>query len=676
MELPQMKNFLIFMISLLAISLLPRAVTGHVTRPATGNTQHHLLLAVKADGHPCGLFHPHQHQMLTISIANSAGIPLMLHGKLRWQFCAGPLAKHWRTLLAAPIAPALVAAGGQFTIHLPVTFNTVGFYRLIYHHRDVAPASGSVLTCIYRPSGLAIPTSLTPWIRNLPRLFFQPHPLGYIADYIHQTSIRRYILRLCWPPKPVAKANSRAIINPAQIKRIAQSLAQQRAVLVLAVQLRNDLVNPAATPLGLAQFLTPWLRAAGPDLTTLTILPPAGIHGTPVRRLIRQICLRGFGTARMINPHVLILGYPALRDLGFSGEASPSTGNPLAIVNIWAISWQRRTFRRYLSWLTGKTPVWVLPPASGCCKRPVSQAIGRIAPALALAQGAAVVPAPHHDFGLAEHWLGGASLFHIVHPYLPPFIAVFQGNHRCVAVLAGLGAATRRDQQWSALKYWPVQQVPSPANHAAAPNGFPTGTIIVLDPVHDMQAITSRDQPLPSPIAGWHELPLNSHTYYLESTGSVVNLVAALRTATIQGLPPVALATFLNTRRPPGLMVAVRNARLGRLRGSIRVKVGTAAFSRWRSLAPIPPGQCVIIGPFNLPSQPGLHTGYVVQLRRNGVAWQTAGAIVSSAPTTQPVVPPVPAPRIVQRPTTEPSPTAGSVPGVYHLRMPILKTLR
>ncbi|NNM89194.1 MAG: hypothetical protein HKL95_11845, partial [Phycisphaerae bacterium] len=287
-----MKNFPIIMISLLAIFGLPHAVTGRVTRPVAGTPQRHLLLAIQADGHPCGLFHPRQHQMLTISIANSAGIPLMLHGKLRWQFCAGPFAKHWHTLLAAPIAPALVTVGGKFTIRLPVVFNTVGFYRLMYHHRDVAAASGSVLTCIYRPTGLAIPTSLTPWIRNLPHLFFRPHPLGYIVDYIHQTSIRRYVLRLCWPPKPVAKANGRASINPSQIKNIAQALAQQRAVLVLAVQLRNDLANSTATPLGLAQFLTPWLRAAGPDLIALTILPPVGSHRTLVRRLIHQLCLR------------------------------------------------------------------------------------------------------------------------------------------------------------------------------------------------------------------------------------------------------------------------------------------------------------------------------------------------------------------------------------------------
>ena len=676
MELPQMKTFPIFIISLLAISLLPGVVTGRTTRTAAGIKQHQLLLAIETDGHPCGIFHPHQHQMLTISIANSTGTPLMLHGKLRWQFCAGPLAKHWHTLLAAPIAPALVATGEQFTIHLPVVFNSVGFYRLSYHHRDVAPPSGLVLTCIDRPTGLAIPTSLTPWIRNLPRLFVQPHPLGYIADYIHQTSIRRYVLRLYWPPKSVGTTNCQPPISPAQIQKIAHRLARHRAVLVLAVQLRNDRANFTATPLRFVQFLTPMLRAAGTDLIAVTIVPPAGPHSHRTRRLIRQLCLRGFGTARLMNPRVLVLGSPALRELGFSGESSRSADNPLAIVNIWALSSQRRTFGRYLSWLSGKTPVWVLPPASDGCQQQISHAVGRIAPALALAQGATVVPAPRHDFGLVEHWLGGTSLFHIVHPYLPPFMAVFQGNHHCVAVLAGLGAATMRDQQWSALKYWPVQQVHSSKRSTVASHAFPRGTLIVLDPAHDMQATTSRHQPLPSPIAGWHELPLNSHTYYLESTGSVVNLVAALRTATIQGLPPVALATFLNTSRPPGLMIAVRNGRLGRLRGSIRVKVATAAFSPWRKLPPMPPGQSAIIGPFGLPLPPGSHANCLVQVRRDGVTWQTAGTIVFTSPTTQPVVPHFITPRIVPHPTTQSGPTTGPVPGVYHLRMPIVKTRR
>ncbi len=671
MELQRMKSIANFIMFLSAISWSLPAVISRAATAAIGIKQPHLHLRIQADGHPCGIFHSSRHQMFTISIANLTSTPLILRGKLRWQFCSGPRPTHWHTLLAVPIAPALVAMSQRFTIHFPVAFDKVGFYRLIYQHRDIASASGSVFTCIRRPAGLIIPTPLSPWIRNLPARFCRQHPPGYIADYIHQTSIRRYIFRLCWPPKPTAASRRRPPISPTQVKKIAQSLIRHRAVLVLAVQLRNDLADPAATPRRFTQFLAPWLRAAGTDLAAMAIAPPAGRCSFPALRLVRQLCLRGYATALAINPQVKVLGDPALRALRFSGKSSAAAGNPLAIVNIWTLPSQRRTFRRHLSWLTGKTPVWVLPPRSGGLQPQGSP--GRVAPALALAQGATVVPAPHHDFGLAEHWLGGASLFHIVHPYLPPFIAAFQGNHHCVAVLAGLGAATMRDQQWSAVRYWPVHRIHHLRLAPAAATHVPTGTLIVLDPAHDMQATTSHGQPLTSPIAGWHEIPLNSHTYYLESTGSVVNLVAALRTATLQGLPPVALAAFLNTSRPAGLMVAVRNGRLGRLRGSIRVKVADAAFSRWQKFRPIPSGQSAIIGPFGVPLQPGFHANVLVQIRRNGVTWQTAGSIESSAPTTSSVT--VPAPPNAEHPTTQTSPTTRPSDGVYHLRIPVVKTL-
>ncbi len=666
-----MKSFRNLLLLLSAISWSLPAVISRAAIPIIGIKEPHLHFRIQADGHASGIFHPRRHQMFTISIANATGGPRMLQGKLRWQFCSGPLLAHWHTLLAVPIAPALVPMGERFTIHFPVVFNKVGFYRLIYHHREIAANSGPVLACIYRPTGLIIPAPLSPWIRNLPQRFCRQHPPGCIADYIHQTSIRRYIFRLCWPPKSTAESSRRLPIRPAQLKRIAQTLSQHRAVLVLAVQLRNEPADPAATPRRFEQFLAPWLHAAGTDIAALTIAPPAGRSNSPALLLVRQLCLRGFATALAINPQVKVLGNPALRALGFSGKSPAAADSPLAIVNVWTLPAQRRTFRQHLSWLAGKTPVWVLPPRSRSLQSQGTPGI--IAPALALAQGATVVPASRHDFGLAEHLLGGTALFHIVHPYLPPFIAAFQGNHHCVAVLAGLGAATMRDWQWSALRYWPIRQVQSAKPAAVTLSKFPTGTMIVLDPAHDMQATTSHGRPLTSPIAGWHEIPLNRHTYYLESTGSVVNLIAALRTATIQGLPPVALAAFLNTSRPDGLMVVIRNGRLGHLRGSIRVQVANTAFSRWQKFRPIPSGQSVIIGPFDLPSQTGSHTKVLVQIRRNGVTWQSTGFIERSSPTTQSVT--VPAGPIAQYPTTQTSPVAKPMPAVYHLRIPMVKTI-
>ena len=611
-------------------------------RPFAGRATALRMRIVKTD-HPSGIYWPGQKGIVILAVKNISTTPRTLAGNLQWLFQpfsehpGGIVKRKTRRLLATtPINKTVVPPGRSMLIRLPVQFEKAGGYQLRWQGRSVYSDNVGKrhirFVCIDRPAGANLPVAESHWLSYLPRAFFRRLQAGdgYIADYMRRTGIRRFMLtvyrgqsgpRRKFRMLPALDSAGGKIALVVVLDGATHLNWGERSLQTAAVRLRHQLARDLRR---LGPLCPAVVIAQNDDLSAKLNwekwLKPA--YRRTVLQARRMFAQTVFSIAKRANPNLLILATPHVLKLGFTLRPRMKDKPPGGYLNGVAVP-DRTGYMPLVHQLAlGHPPVrvWVLPPQSYVGVISVGRSMNAgdsgapefvgparrryMNPAIALASGAAVAPLwfRRAGIGFIAHLLGSAALFRTVHPYLPPLLAVFQCRGYAVAVVAGLGAGSVRDVQWAAWKHWPPEirklsgrlraglrkskQAHQKANgkknlpwSRRFASAYPVGRMVVFDPEGVMSGFNSQGEPLKTRYPGEVEIPLNKHLFFVKSPGAARNLVAALRTAELHGLPPAAMAPFwdkIGKVRPPGsgsyrLEIVIRNARVGRLRGKLRV---------------------------------------------------------------------------------------------------------
>ncbi len=624
---------------------------AHAATPIARQAGRHSIQSfdfqVVSTSHPAGIYHVGQTGVVNLLIVNKGPVQATLGGRLQWKKIARRnMAIHAVStrprnsglpvghggIASVKIKPTPVAAGRELKIALPVNFRHSGRYELQWQFRHaIRPIFGPVLA-IHPPHGAALPEIDSQWIANVPAAFFQPKSADCIQDYIRQTGIRRFLLNIDFGKKPSADTDRRPREIPGLI-RLMQTIRRQGGYTIIRL---NIIAGAAGGDFPAKPALKRWLMGnilPATGAVQAVVVNPVGfsvrsrheLAGRAVPLAAEQLLFRRITEIlHSYAPNVQVV--PELKKLGgdaycplsphiFNSAASRGSGPTVAITD--APGWL--AFMYFSARFPSPPTLWVLPQLHYNSTAVIHLHRGRVrpgnrlSPLMALVAGATVVPV-HAGlrFGAMADLLGGAVAFATVHSRLPPEIAVFQGNGRSVAIVAGLGAGSLHDALW---RYWTKErikwrrrgQLAGNKWHILRPGRFPAGEMTVYDPEDVMQSFDASGRRRPTPFPGEQHIPLDSHFYFLTATASARNLVASLRTAEIHGYPLAfvaatcrherrgaaagslpgaspakALASVARTARGAGyseggktllVYVRIRNAAVGHLRGSVRIAI-------------------------------------------------------------------------------------------------------
>ena len=532
-----------------------------------------LALSCVGQSHPCGLYHPGDTGTLIIRVENVGKTAQILSGNLRWACQPEDQREHILISTAmTPVRATSISPGQVMRLSLPVKFNELGTYQVLWRDKPV-PMDAHIPPpiCMYAP---AIHNNVAgPWIALPPPMFLQEHSRGFIGSYIRETGMSQYLFNADLAPN--GRINFRNItpslaetINNAGgsiILRISIPLhgwkrGREIHVRALATSIEPLVSSCRAVVLHFSSFgpATPAAtRAAATLLTTLHIA--SDIWKLPVRL---------FATPDIIGT---LAGQKGVANL-IGGVALTDTFTSMRMCHA-------------IQSAGGALPVMILPPPD--LSQQVPSAKLPPDPALFLAAAAEYVPVPQLPGNFELHVLGAAPLYAIVHPHLPLLAGVFEEPYGSVAVIAGLGAQSLRDQKWNNWRAHPPLIVTDKIWHQAVRDGlagwhrlramlpqpghFPQGKMIVVDAEGLMRTRGTTGNTVPSPYPGWQEIPLNDHVYFLTYPGNPTQLVAAIRTAEIKGLPLACISIGQHNKQngPQSLILNIRNARIGRLQGTI-----------------------------------------------------------------------------------------------------------
>lgn len=546
------------------ITLMLFLITANVAPGAS------LRMYLTGENHPSGLYHAGDQVILNIAVENPGHTMHLLKGNLHWMFRPGRGAV--RILLATtPIRPTVLTGGQIVRISLPETVSRVGAYQLLWG-RVVVPASMDVqpLRCIYTPASTP-PGTASPWLEFLPQQVLQSHPRGFITSYVKETGIRHYLIN-AFPAG--AKKRYLAAFNTS----LATSIHRAGADLIPIFTLPDDGRHPAhwLNSKIIRTYLLPLIPACRAFVVRFS--GPATPKAARTAKYFIPLLSR---TLRALKSTALIFATP---DVISSETGIPTLTGLLGGV---ALSNTARSIRlcRTLDRSDGALPVMILP---------VSQSPDRSDPGLFLAAAATYVPVLSGNNNFELHVLGPGKLFSIVHPHLPLLAAVFQQTYGSVALVAGLAVDNRNDQKWSSWNSQPPLMIQRAIWRQMVANGaagwkqlrtmlpsagqFPPGKLIVVDAEGMMATYNTRGNPVPSPYPGWQEIPLNGHVFFLTDPGKPTDLVATLRTARIKGLPIASVTADPKSvfNQQHTLVLQIRNARVGRLQGTVSVAVPPA----------------------------------------------------------------------------------------------------
>ncbi|MGC8624142.1 MAG: hypothetical protein ACP5VQ_02615 [Phycisphaerae bacterium] len=578
------------------------AILASTADMATGAA---LQMYLTGQSHPSGLYHVGNRTTLNIRVVNSDSVAQTLAGNLHWVLRTGNGEK--AILLATtPIRPTVLADGQMVRITVPETLPRIGLYQLLWHGAVVPDdARFQPPRCIYTPAA-GLPGAVNPWMAPLPPSFLQPHPVGLIASYVRETGIRHYLLN---------------------ITRVDDSIADFRTF---------------------NHTLALHLQHAGADLIEVFTIPDHGwqrnreIHSgtiwsclSPLQCVNKAVVVRysGVPTASTASEAVALITsiHKALRIMKSSAilfatpdviRAGKGAVAFSAMIGGVALTDTRESMRlsHELQRSGVALPVMILPATSAAS---VMNSTSNVPdPTLFLAAAARYVPVAAGKNNFTVHVLGAGKLLTSVHPHLPLLAAVFQQAYGACAVISGLGGGGVKDQIWNAWQMQPPLMVKENIWRTAVAQGiigwkrllaamphpgqFPHGKIIVIDAEGLMRTRGNTGLAMPTPYPGWQEIPLNQQVYFLTYPGSPANLAAAIRTAEIKGLPPAcvtAAVSKLEHKGQPVITLLIRNARVGRLRGTILLAVSPVIthpttgwkISRTVPFGPIHSGNCVTV---------------------------------------------------------------------------------
>ena len=531
-----------------------------------------LQIALTGQSHPSGLYHVGDQTTLKIRIRNPGASAQMLSGNLRWMIKRG----HGKvpTLLATtPIRPTMLTSGQIVRIALPETFSAVGRYELLYHKTIIQMRQAfQSPRCIYAPSSTLTGKSV-PWIASMPQPFISAHPAGFIGSFISETGIRQYLFNINLSTHHRTGFETRESRMALRLKR-----SGARLIPVLTISAADTRQSPLISSNALIQQLKTVIGICPAIVVRFSSAPTPAMAG-----VADALIPRLHDALQALNSSVPIFATPDVIGAGKGNMALTSLIGGVALSD----TYQSMRLCHHLEQSNAALPVMILPRSYSLPNGISNHAAPN--PALFLAAAATYVPVPAHANNFELHVLGTGQLFSIVHPHLAFLAAVFKQPYGSCAIVSGPGSGEVADHQWIAWRNNPPGMIKDDIWRTAIADGhlgwkrllalippagkFPRGKLIVVDAEGLMATRNTRGRSVPAPYPGWQEIPLNRHVYFLTYPGTPSDLAAALRTASIKGLPAadVTIASNVSTKDIHTLTLSIRNARLGRLLGNISV---------------------------------------------------------------------------------------------------------
>lgn len=564
------------------------------------------------EDHPTGIYHAKVQARLRLTVDNTSDEPLPLSGELLFgslQSAAPGAPASFKTLSVTPLARSTLRPGARATIPLQVTFAAPGSYEVRWSadNKPIPHVSGTSLQCIFAPR-LPLDRNDSPWLTSVPRQ--APHTPGYLADYVLQTSIHRFLIdeRFAFDPQANvglgfgASLGQGEPIGNREVDAFLAEVSQARASLILRVTVPSSGIPDPRTLAGFRQYLADAIRRSRSALRAVVIAPDDRTAETAEGLVAyRAFYLAGYEAAKAENKNLLMLGAgtaQATRFLLLSQNLAPYLD---------AIAITDASIQPALLGEAPRRPLWVLPP-------PVPEpwrAFPPTPPAAALALPAAVVPLPPPaiDRGVHAHLLGGAVLFQRVHlavaaatqgadpaPVPPnnelPFIAVFQGDGYAVAAIAGFSAGTPIDALYPELaRTRSVVELLIPSSKPAHPN------LEIGDDTHSMRVVDTEGTPVDCRVGDSLFVPAGDKVMYILQAGNADELAGPLRPAILNRFPMVSLQA--RRASPEILSLRLINIRPREVGGSLRILIppdapgGTPRLLAEKDFPPISPGKHV-----------------------------------------------------------------------------------
>ena len=531
-----------------------------------------LQIALTGQSHASGLYHVGDQTTLTIRIKNPGTSAQMLSGNLHWMLKRGQ--SQVPTLLATtPIRPTMLTSGQIVRITLPETFSAVGRYELLWH-KSIIQMRRAVESprCIYAPSSSLTGKSI-PWIALMPGAFISAHPAGFIGSFIRETGIRQYLFNIN------LLVNRRTGFEKRE-SHLALRLKESgaRLIPVLTISASGMRQSPLISSNALMVQLQAVIGICHAIVVRFSSAP------TPtMSKLADALIPRLHDALHTLRSSIPIFATPDVIGAGKGNMALTSLIGGVALSD----TYQSMRLCHHLEQSDAALPVMILPrfytQPNGISNHAVPN------PALFLAAAATFVPVPAHSNNFELHVLGAGQLFSIVHPHLAFLAAVFKQPYGSCAVVSGPGSGEVASHQWIGWRNNPTTMIKDVMWRTAMTDGslgwkrllalippageFPRGKMVVVDAEGLMATRNARGESVPTPYPGWQEIPLNRHVYFLTYPGTPTDLAAALRTASIKGLPvaDVTIASNIITPDIHTLTLSIRNARVGRLLGKIAI---------------------------------------------------------------------------------------------------------
>jgi len=561
--------------------------------------------------HPSGIYHVKSTATLTIMAENPTGEPQDLAGQIEFGPVEPPSSPEppganapeplpaAKPLSVTPIKPITLAAGAAARIPLTLAFTGAGVYQLILKSQTTATpitsAAGSPLQCIFAPRALGARGDISPWITPLPPA--APRSPGYLADFMNQTSIRRFLIDERFAADPdrgialgfgasLGRSEDTPEISARAIDQFLREAAKSRAQLVLRVTVP---VSPPAsgkpgddalTESLFERYINGALTHSNGSLTAIAIVPDGPVPDNR-REFFRRLYLAAYQAGKHIDRNLILLGAGSAsdtRDLLVAGPG-PSLGSYVDALALSSAAEDPAIARASPGAPDDRPPpLWILPPATSTRWPP---------PPAALAAGAVVVPVPppEVDRGATAQLLNGSVFLERIDvasdlPATPatdtapsaarsvpsassPFIALFQGDGYALAALAGPSAGTPLDALLPGLAQARTQIEPV---STAIPPPFPN--LAVDDDSHSMRALDAAGNVLDCRKGDTLYLPIDNGMIYLIEGGSAEDLAGSLRPARRNYFPAFEVRAL---RDASGVHITLRNISAHDVAGKIRI---------------------------------------------------------------------------------------------------------
>jgi hypothetical protein len=579
--------------------LAPVAPASATTEPATVPAvlpAPALQMTLAACDHPSGIYYAREPVRCTLLIENPHDQPMTLRGRVEF---GSMESSPFKPLAITPLTDTPIAPHQRARIEVTADIGAPGRYQLRWDGQPISSPSGLQILCIYppRPAPEAGPGDT---LKPVPSRFVMRLPRaaalvpGFLADFAARTHVRRFVLEDSWPlPRRggIIRFGGPLDLSAADVETLLAEVRAAKVTLILRIQIAADMKDDSATLAALNAHIAAMVKAgraksgpkSGPGVFEALVLDYSStVAEPPEAKSARAAYLAVYDAAKKLDKNIVLLGLGTVARTQQGLLNSPQGQSDLApYVDGVATS----PLETVLDISLGIRPLgsalpsrrcWVLPMNLSDLSHRSGEGTSRVIardvfgpltdgdPAFTLAQtdataGLAAVPVPDFDRGVSVHLLEQAVFYQRLRPQVPPFVAVFQGNGYSLAAIAGPGAGSPTDADWFT---------------ALPPTG---GTLEVSDDTGDLRVIDAFGDPVDCRAGDVLKIPLDTHIRYLLATVTADDLLATLRSSTVQGLPRIGIGQRGLTPAKPAegtsatIDLDVRNAMAEEYSGEIEV---------------------------------------------------------------------------------------------------------